>query len=168
MKKIFKKGYIFSFILGAIVFGSVGVYASNILASDITYKDTNVEDALDELYDKTHIFDNMTLVKDFSQGAHSRSGDISLSFNAEENQEYYVIGTYVATDTTTSTSTCGFSYDKIYTRLTYGDDIEIIQEYSDIGVQKIKALKTGTINFTLHGAGANNNAREYIDFKIYK
>ena len=69
MKKIFKKSNIFSFLLGAIIFGGiVGVSAYTILANDIGYtpKDstwkksngediTNVKDAIDELYIKAQV-----------------------------------------------------------------------------------------------------------------
>ena len=51
MKKIIKNP-IFTFILGAIIFGSIGVLASNILAQDVTYGNTNVKLALDVLYTK--------------------------------------------------------------------------------------------------------------------
>ena len=52
MKKIFKSR-IFAFILGGIILGSIGVYAgSQILASDISYRDGTVESALNDLYDK--------------------------------------------------------------------------------------------------------------------
>ena len=64
MKRIFKKSNIFSFILGSIVFGSIGAYAAySVLASDIGYTPsdttwkkangediTNVKDAIDDLY----------------------------------------------------------------------------------------------------------------------
>ena len=58
MKKIFRKSNIFSFFLGAIIFGGiVGVSAYTILAKDISYspKDTtwevdNIKDAIDDLY----------------------------------------------------------------------------------------------------------------------
>jgi len=48
---------IIGFILGGIIFGSIGIYAASYLASDITYtKDgwevSNVNEALDELYSK--------------------------------------------------------------------------------------------------------------------
>jgi len=51
MNKVIKSR-IFFFIIGALIFGSVGVLASTILARDIAYKNTNVEDALDDLYAK--------------------------------------------------------------------------------------------------------------------
>lgn len=68
MKKIFKKSNIFSFILGAVIFGGiVGVSAYTILANDIGYTPsdttwkksngediTNVKDAIDELYTKAN------------------------------------------------------------------------------------------------------------------
>ena len=47
MKKV-----ILGFIIGILVCGVVGVSAYNLLAKDIAYKDTNVEDAIDDLYDK--------------------------------------------------------------------------------------------------------------------
>ena len=53
MKK-FLKSRVFAFILGGIILGSIGVYASNILASDISYKDTTVDKALDDLYTKAN------------------------------------------------------------------------------------------------------------------
>ena len=46
MKKV-----ILGFIIGIVVCGVVGVSAYTLLAKDIAYKDTNVEDALDDLYD---------------------------------------------------------------------------------------------------------------------
>lgn len=52
MKRILKSR-ILLVIVTAVVFGSIGVFANNILASNITYKNTTVEAALDELYTKT-------------------------------------------------------------------------------------------------------------------
>ncbi len=49
MKKILKSR-LFTFILGGIVFGTIGVFASNIFASQVTYNDTTVDLALDNVY----------------------------------------------------------------------------------------------------------------------
>ncbi len=49
------KRVIIGFIIGILVCGVVGVSAYNLLAKDIAYKDTNVEDALDDLYDKSAV-----------------------------------------------------------------------------------------------------------------
>jgi len=56
------KKTILSFILGGIIFGCIGIYAANYLASDVTYtpKDTNwevnnVNEALDDLYNSTDL-----------------------------------------------------------------------------------------------------------------
>ena len=70
MKKIIKNN-LFGFILGVIIFGSIGVAASQLFANDIGYtpKDstwkksngediTNVKDAIDELYTKANDKDN--------------------------------------------------------------------------------------------------------------
>ncbi len=51
MKKLIKNP-IFMFILGAIIFSSITVIATNIVASDVTYSDTTVDAALDNLYSK--------------------------------------------------------------------------------------------------------------------
>ena len=61
MKKILKiiKHNILGFIVGAVIFGSLGVYAATVIAaSNVTYSDnaslgaTNVQDAIDKLYAK--------------------------------------------------------------------------------------------------------------------
>ena len=49
MKKVLKNP-IFMFILGSIIFGGIGVFASEIFAADIKYKNTNVKSAIDDLY----------------------------------------------------------------------------------------------------------------------
>ncbi len=54
MKKV-----ILGFIIGIAVCGVVGVSAYTLLARDISYKDTNVEDAIDDLYDKTHFSESV-------------------------------------------------------------------------------------------------------------
>ena len=57
--KMFLKSRIFAFVLGSVIFGSIGVYAaSQILASDISYRDGTVENALNDLYSKA---DNQTM-----------------------------------------------------------------------------------------------------------
>lgn len=49
--KNFIRNNIFGFILGALIFGSIGVYAASLYSSsDVTYKNTTVEAALNELY----------------------------------------------------------------------------------------------------------------------
>ena len=61
MKKILKfiKHNVFGFIVGTVVFGSLGVYAATVIAaSSVSYSDnaslgaTNVQDAIDKLYAK--------------------------------------------------------------------------------------------------------------------
>ena len=55
MKKTFNfKLFIFAFILGLVVAGGISVLASNIFASQITYNNTTVDLALDDLYTKAN------------------------------------------------------------------------------------------------------------------
>ena len=52
MKRV--KNSIFWFILGAVIFTSLGVIAANMVnAREVIYRDTNVETAIDDLYSKT-------------------------------------------------------------------------------------------------------------------
>ena len=62
MRKILKiiKRNVFGFIVGAVIFGSLGVYAVTVIsASNVGYSDNNdlgavnVQDAIDKLYEKT-------------------------------------------------------------------------------------------------------------------
>ena len=105
MKRIFRKSNIFSFLLGAIIFGGiVGVSAYTIFANDIGYtpKDktwkksngediTNVKDAIDELYNNVNnnidvdlLWTNQNLGQTFS----SQTINLDLS-----NYNYVVIVT---------------------------------------------------------------------------
>ena len=55
MKKKLIVSNIFSFVLGAIIFGCIGAYAATLIsASEVQYKDTNVSAALNDLYDKSN------------------------------------------------------------------------------------------------------------------
>ena len=54
MRKILNSK-IFYFMLGAIIFGSIGVYASALISSsDVTYNNVTAKEALDDLYDKVN------------------------------------------------------------------------------------------------------------------
>ena len=95
MKKI-RKGYIFSFLLGAIIFGGiVGVSAYTIFANDIGYtpKDTtwkksngeditNVKDAIDELHSKAD--QKMILIKDNLSGQATVDVDVKPFYDNYE------------------------------------------------------------------------------------
>lgn len=71
------------FILGAVIFGSIGVVAATIQAKDITYKNTNVESALNDLYQtaKEPLINKMSFAKkkDFSYGDWKTSRDVSIN-----------------------------------------------------------------------------------------
>ena len=53
MKFIFNKKFIAGFIVGALIFSGLGVFAAtSLLASQVTYNDGTVEDALNDIYTK--------------------------------------------------------------------------------------------------------------------
>ena len=61
MKKVIKNPLL-TFIFGAIIFGSIGVLASNILASQVTYNNTTVDLALNDLYERLDDNPNVTVL----------------------------------------------------------------------------------------------------------
>ena len=68
MKK-FIKNNIIGFILGSIIFGSIGsAVAYNYNAKDVSYKNTNVEDALKDLYDGKVNFNDLELIRNANTG----------------------------------------------------------------------------------------------------
>ena len=91
MRKILKKNNIFAFILGAIIFGSIGVVSAYaIFANDIGYtpKDTtwevdNVKDAIDDLYAKSSsgILDNTSFYLRVENYSSSRDSSSLLAFS---------------------------------------------------------------------------------------
>ena len=46
------KRNLLGFIAGAIIFGSIGAYALTVASKDVTYNNTNVESAINDLYSK--------------------------------------------------------------------------------------------------------------------
>jgi len=60
MKRVFKNPIVM-FVLGALIFSSISVYAARkYYASDIEYKETTLDKALDTLYTKTKTYKNLT------------------------------------------------------------------------------------------------------------
>ena len=88
MKKIFKSR-VFAFVLGALLFGSIGVVSAyTILANDIGYtpSDTtwevdNVKDAIDELYIKKQL-SSVSLA-----GKESITGNTTMTYTFQEDIE---------------------------------------------------------------------------------
>ena len=93
MKRIIKSR-IFAFILGAIIFGSVGVYASSYIAKDISFTPkntnwkkedgtdiTNVKDAIDDLYIKNQL-SSVSFI-----GKNSINGNTTMTYTFEEDVE---------------------------------------------------------------------------------
>ena len=98
--KIINKGYIIGFIMGAIIFGTTGVIAATVLASNITYDNTNsginannVQDAIDSLYTKAN---NPTIpanYKELSTVTTATESDILNGKTAYNNLGELITGT---------------------------------------------------------------------------
>ena len=113
MKKIIKNP-IFTFILGALIFGGIaGVSAYTLFANDIRYtpKDstwkksngeniTNVGDAIDELYTKaneetgTISFNNMTSTLVYRKSSYSGKNTVITISNVSDYKYYFVTDVY--------------------------------------------------------------------------
>ena len=113
MKKVIKNP-IFMFILGLVLATSITVFAEDLLASNIKYKKTNVESAIDDLYAKAshRMFDKITLrmraesYSDTYQGVTNFNVDYTPSI--KDNYRYFKI-TSVATSNLKSYEIDGYS-----------------------------------------------------------
>jgi hypothetical protein len=106
MKK-FLKNNILTILVTAIVCTSSTVYAVNYLAKDIKYKDTNVEDALNDLYKKSSSDQIYTLSHNYSYSIGTRTVR-TASLNLEKG--YYII--YASSVITTTTSDSSKTVDE--------------------------------------------------------
>ena len=91
--KRFIKNNLLGFILGAIVFGSIGVYAAiKIQASEIGYKDTTVEATLNDLYSKAS--GGLRLCK-FIDGTYGTKGNVGSKYECQlgdgETRYFYIL-----------------------------------------------------------------------------
>ena len=78
MKKIFDTKTIITFIISGILFGSIGVYAASYYAKDVSYQSSdaswevsNVNDALNELYQNISNGNAYIFTHNTSNGTHS-------------------------------------------------------------------------------------------------
>lgn len=109
MKKIFDKKTIITVIICGIIFTSIGVYATNYFAKDVTYKSndenwkvTNVNDALDDLYvlandDTAEIIETGTVSQylDLSAGVNLKLS-LKNTYTEEDNAKLILLSTSVS------------------------------------------------------------------------
>ena len=86
------KSRIFAFVLGALIFSSISVYAARkYYASDIEYKETTLDKALDTLYTKTNTYKNLT------EQTTATAQDIVYGKTVYDNNGTLLTGTYNTT-----------------------------------------------------------------------
>ncbi len=91
--KRFIKNNIFGFIIGVVLCASIiGVYALN--AIDIDYKDTKVDQALDDLYTEVNkdLIDRLDLTSNFVYSVGYRTGPKTVSINVDSGS-YLIVFT---------------------------------------------------------------------------
>lgn len=140
--KLFKKDNILAFLLGAVIFGSIGVVSAySILANDIGYtpNDTtwevdNVKNAIDDLYTKKFLssLKNYEIVA--SQGSTSTRKNVSISYAAQKD----------------------------------GIAIAIIFGYSAYGTNYVNTAITTTSNNIIHPKIAGSVDRNKYAFAVYE
>lgn len=90
MKKKTNIKIIVAFILGAIIFGGIGVYAAvKIQASEIEYNDTPLDEVLDDLYLKSQ---NSSLISSFEitdDGLYKNAEATSVSLTLDSDSYYF-------------------------------------------------------------------------------
>ena len=156
MKKIFKKSNIFAFILGALIFGSIGVVSAyTIFANDIGYtpKDTtwevdNVKDAIDELYMKTTV-----TLNDKDEQINDLKNQINIG---------RVLYIYSGTSKTSSWSarTLGYGF--------YQNGRGYLEQLSDSSSYYLNAVKACNINATMIIWNGTGDATNTPQIKLYK
>ncbi len=82
MKKMFKSR-IFIFVLGMIISTSIYVVADNLLASEVDYRDTKVDQALDTLYTTATTYKNLTPLQNELTASDLLSGKKAYNSNGE-------------------------------------------------------------------------------------
>lgn len=98
MKKLFKNN-IFGFIIGGLIFGVIGVGATTLYnATQISYNDSNVKTALDELYD----MNNSSLGKEMNL-------QITLVPSPSDTNNVYLTGNKGAHTSNVSIENMGFT-----------------------------------------------------------
>ena len=155
MKKVFKNP-IFTFVLGIILTSTIIVFADNILASSITYKENStVEEAIDDLYTKA------TTYKNLSTTTNALSGDLLLNKTAYDNNGNLITG---------SIST--FTPSSSYTPTTNSQTLQTSGKYldGDITINPIPSnyqILNGTANISsdkiLSGYSAFDNSGTLVN-----
>lgn len=162
MKKTFRKGYIFSFILGAVIFGGiVGVSAYTILSNNIEYTPTdstwkktngeditNVKEAIDELYMKKNsnvYFLNGTMTED--------SKNLSLNYTADFDGKVLVVATNVqGRSNNTVVTHNNETVELVDTNSSEVDDYRKIK-YAVVNVKSGDTINCSTISISANGEG---------------
>jgi len=177
MKKLFKKSNIFSFILGAIIFGGiVGVSAYTILANDIGYTPsdstwkksngddiTNVKDAIDELYIKK------SFGQTFSNASYEHSTSINNTIELDLTSGNYICDASISISNNTTSSGNSDSTSDITYSYNGCDEYE---EVFSIDKKITSSSKNGNVSAIIHNNTkkfkciVNNNKKISVNFEF--
>ena len=104
-----KRGYIISFLLGFLLVSIVSVYA--VSTSDIIYKDTTVDEEIEELYSKMYLKGSLSAV--------NNTGTLTLTNNTKQTM-YVAVFAYVSAsgapfqNKTSIASVTGADYTEVF------------------------------------------------------
>ena len=152
MKRVFKSN-LFWFIIGALIFGIGGVIAATAInAREITYRDTNVESALNDLYNKTLFSESFS-----ESGLQTYGSSWTPSVTVEAGVNHVVL--YI-----TVTSNYGDTRPTISGSIIQESEITVVGNPSisgatGAGVYKASITTTGeagTISVSASGGGSNS------------
>ena len=137
-----KRGYIISFLLGFLLVSIVSVYA--IGTNNIAYKDSTVEEEIEDLYTKSAIKENITAV--------TNTGTLTITDNTKDSM-YVAVFSYSSTGNantilgarTSITSVTGADYEEILYSINTTSRYAI-RIYRLTNCEETVTVKNGTAN----------------------
>ena len=148
MRKLIQKlknNTVFGIIVGALIFGSLGIYAAGMyMADDITYtKDglqTNVKESLDDLYNKVTEIESFT-TKTLTQSFTAPYSYATLTFNFDFPHQVLGITQITGTNANGDTASVGI----------WNNMISISGNKLDISIRGVPNGTSGTVTVTAIG-----------------
>ena len=111
--------------------------------------------------------DDLELVADLTTGHINRAATLTASFPCEANQEYYVIGYYLANGSGSTNVDTTISIITINEKINF-TNATIIKDYNELNMIKIKSDAAGTVNLTMNTGTTNDIYKSRLLLKVFK
>ena len=175
MKK-FIRNNIFGFILGGLIFGGIGIYAVSYYAKDVTYTPgdktwevSNVEEALNSLYENKSSSSNLTYITEAIKVIYNNSTVSStITTTKEIKKGIIVVGVSTYTSIEASPSHRGFTCTSTSGKVTLLKQTTGNIYYGIYGVATylLEDIPSGT-TITFGATQSKSNSYNYIYVQLY-